>query len=592
VARRFRLSSLAAVDGTILVDARGDDSIDTDKDGAPDLFRVREEVIAIELASGQVAWATANGVRDATDQNQIPTHGLVPTPGIHRALTGEALAVVVSTLTARLSVVDLQTGGLRSVLALPSTTRSSPAVANGRLIVATDTGATVALGSLDNSAPATPAGLSPAGGAASDAGGTVVKWGASTDFDGNAVTYQVRWDTDGEILHNTLGEGVTTGDATSWRLPALAANAVVTYAVRARDALGAWSAWSTPETFTTTVTPRVQVDSRLVASLAAALGTAQPGQVIQLGMGRYPLAETMRVPGGVTLQGAAPHLTVIDGQGLSTAVTFSSSDANHPSTLRDLTVKGAATGVATGQGAHVLLRNVILADNTAFGIDVGASGVATVICATLYRNDVAARSFGMMDIRNSIVAANRRGLVATPADALLSRYNDLFGNKEVDYENVVAGKGDLARTVAFYAPDSGDLRIADESPTTDHGDPADDFSREPEPNGGRINLGAFAGTELAELSTPPGSSIGTSIGTSIGKSVGTSAPAHATPVGSAATEPPTVHPSSGGGCSLAPNSRGTRSDLGLGGPLETLGLGLLLGWSAKHRRRRRPDRSR
>ncbi len=598
LARRIRLSSLAAVDGLILVDARGDDSIDTDKNGAADLFRLREEIIAIDATSGQVAWAATNGSLDASDPNQIPSHGLLPTPAIHRALTGEGLAVVASSLTARVSILDLGTGASRSSLTLPSSTRSSPVAANGRLILATDMGAIVALGSLDNSAPATPAGLSPGGGAASDAGGTVVKWESAMDFDGDAVTYQVRWDTDGEILHNAAGEAVTTGDATSWRLPALAANAVVTYAVRARDARGAWSAWSAPETFTTMVTPRVQVDSRLVASLAAALGSAQSGQVIRLGMGRYPLAETMRIPGGVTLQGAAPHLTVIDGQGLGTAVTISASDAEHPSTLRDLTVRGAATGVATGQGAHVLLRNVILADNTAFGIDVGASGAATVICATLYHNNVAARSFGLMDIRDSIVAANRRGLVATPAEALLSRYNDLFGNTEVDYENVVAGKGDLTRTVSFHAAESGDLRVVDESATTDHGDPGDDFSREPEPNGQRINIGAFAGTELAELSTPPGPSIGPppgpSPGPTVGTSVGTAARTRALPVGAAgvATEPPVGHQTSGGGCTFAPYAPDTRFDLGLAGPLGTLGLGLALALAAKRRRRRSSSRGR
>ncbi len=286
----------------------------------------------------------------------------------------------------------------------------------------------------------------------------------------------------------------------------------------------------------------------------------------------------MRVPGGVTVQGEGPQLTILDGHGLNTAVTFSSSDAAHPSTLRDLTVKGAATGVATGQGSHVVLQNIIVSDNTAFGIDVGASGVATAISVTLYKNGVAARSFGTMAIRNSIIAANRRGLVAAPAEALLSRYNDLFDNQEVAYDNVVAGKGDLARKVSIQDADTGDVRVANDSPTTDHGDPTDDFAREPAPNGGRINLGAFAGTERAELSPAPGSSVAS-------KAVG-----GATPVGAPAPVlEPTINShraSGGGGCALAPAPVGGPYKLGRDVVLGAAGLGLALGMATRRRARR------
>ena len=123
-----------------------------------------------------------------------------------------------------------------------------------------------------------------------------------------------------------------------------------------------------------------------------------------------------------------------------------------------------------------------------------------MISATLFRNGVGARSFGHLDIRNSIVTENRRGLLAAPAETLLSRYNDLFANKEASYDNVVKGTGDLAAEVSFLAADSGDLRVPDASAPPTTAIPADDFSREPAPNGGRVNLGAYAGTEQAESS--------------------------------------------------------------------------------------------
>lgn len=576
--RSVSLSSLAVSGGLILVNARADDRMDVDMNGLLDLYRLREETVAMDALTGRVVWAAGNGARDATDANLIPTHGLVPTPAVYRALKGDNLAVVGSSLAARATVLAVSTGAVRTTFDLPSVTRASPVTANGRLILATDAGALVALGSLDNRAPATPAGLQPAGGIPSDAGGTVVRWRPAMDLDGDAVTYQLRWDTDGEILHSALGEVVTDAGVTSWRLPGLAGGLTVTYALRARDTRGAWSAWSVPQIFSAINTPPVQVGTSVYSSLLAALSAARPGDVIRLGLGRYPLAETMNVPSGVSVQGAGPQATVIEGRGLARAITVSSSSAAQPSALRDLTIKGAATGVATEQGAHALLQNVVIRDNTAFGIDVGASGVVTVISATLFRNDVAARSFGRLDVRNSIVTQNRRGYMATPADAVLSRYNDLFANKEDAYGGVTKGAGDLAVEVSFKGAAAGDLRVQDESRTTDRGDPADDFAREPAPNGNRVNMGAFAGTEQAELSQTSSTVASESFqGPAPVESPVTDPPSVPSPRGPAATP---AAAGSSGGCTVDPAAGSRR---GWWGAVAVLAL--VLG-----RRRRARDR--
>ena len=50
----------------------------------------------------------------------------------------------------------------------------------------------------------------------------------------------------------------------------------------------------------------------------------------------------------------------------------------------------------------------------------------------------------------------------------------------------------------FTAAGARDFRLAHQQATTDRGDPADDVGDEPEPNGQRINLGAFGGTAEAE----------------------------------------------------------------------------------------------
>ncbi len=55
----------------------------------------------------------------------------------------------------------------------------------------------------------------------------------------------------------------------------------------------------------------------------------------------------------------------------------------------------------------------------------------------------------------------------------------------------------------FLPPDSGYYQPDPLSPTVDAGDPDDDFSPEPLPNGGRINQGLFGGTYMATRSLRP-----------------------------------------------------------------------------------------
>ncbi|RLI99161.1 MAG: hypothetical protein DRP08_07515, partial [Candidatus Aenigmatarchaeota archaeon] len=98
-------------------------------------------------------------------------------------------------------------------------------------------------------------------------------------------------------------------------------------------------------------------------------------------------------------------------------------------------------------------------------------------------------------------------------------YNNTLGN----YNGVSAGEGDISVDPLFADPDNGDFHLKSQygrwngsvwviddvtSPCIDAGDPEDDYSNEPEPNGGRINLGAYGNTPEASKSsgvdtTPP-----------------------------------------------------------------------------------------
>lgn len=96
-----------------------------------------------------------------------------------------------------------------------------------------------------------------------------------------------------------------------------------------------------------------------------------------------------------------------------------------------------------------------------------------------------------------------------------------FGLISISYDNIEGGQADIHGTVQWGdgnidadplfvdtdGPDDiqgnedDDFHLQQGSLCIDAGDPASDYSREPEPNGGRINIGAYGGTEEA---TPSG----------------------------------------------------------------------------------------
>jgi MYXO-CTERM domain-containing protein len=142
---------------------------------------------------------------------------------------------------------------------------------------------------------------------------------------------------------------------------------------------------------------------------------------------------------------------------------------------------------------------VILRDNQAAGLKVLAGASAQLTSATVARNGAGVRASGKTEVRNAIVTGNEIGIEAAGAELVTSRYNDVFANKTTDYQGAQRGATDRADTVVFSRPEQ-ELRLDSPQPSTDQGDPADEYANEPLPNGGRINLGAFGNTPFAELS--------------------------------------------------------------------------------------------
>ena len=95
------------------------------------------------------------------------------------------------------------------------------------------------------------------------------------------------------------------------------------------------------------------------------------------------------------------------------------------------------------------------------------------------------------------IAARVRELAAQ----ISADYTDAGGNVSVDPLFVDTDTYHLQSrggcyTGGFFAGGAWDT-VSGTSPCLDAGDPAADFCREPKPNGGRVNLGAYGNTHVA-----------------------------------------------------------------------------------------------
>jgi hypothetical protein len=124
-------------------------------------------------------------------------------------------------------------------------------------------------------------------------------------------------------------------------------------------------------------------------------------------------------------------------------------------------------------------------------------------------------SYDIPLVRDNIVVANKgAGIIGSKVRA---SFNDVWENAGGDYKDCSSGEGAISADPLFADPAGGDFHlksqagrwdpkaniwIKDEvqSPCIDAGDPEADFTKEPAPNGGRINIGAYGNTGEASRS--------------------------------------------------------------------------------------------
>ena len=143
------------------------------------------------------------------------------------------------------------------------------------------------------------------------------------------------------------------------------------------------------------------------------------------------------------------------------------------------------------------IRNNVIVGNSA---EVNGGGLlacgGTIVNNTIVRNGA---GFGGAlhgcggDIRNCIIWGNGGG-------------GQLYNSSVPGYCCIGlwtgGGEGNISYYPHFVDAAGGDYHLRNWSPCIDAGDPASVFSDEPEPNGGRINMGAFGNTPEATSASP------------------------------------------------------------------------------------------
>lgn len=160
---------------------------------------------------------------------------------------------------------------------------------------------------------------------------------------------------------------------------------------------------------------------------------------------------------------------------------------------------GCATGAGCSEGVSVIKNSIFLGNEQAVAVGVADASVDNCTffgnhCA-LWISDQCSRG---PIVRDSIIWAS------TEASVLIAR-SDGFGVPEISFSDVEGrypGRGNIDADPMFFLPsgDEPDLHLCAFSPCVDAGDPFSDYSNEPEPNGGRVNMGAYGNTWEATTS--------------------------------------------------------------------------------------------
>ena len=191
-------------------------------------------------------------------------------------------------------------------------------------------------------------------------------------------------------------------------------------------------------------------------------------------------------------------------------------------TIENNTIHDIEFGIALDSGGnHIVRNNLIYAFKTA---GIKAEKTSTIVNNTItystavdtssyYGSGIAVKNaFTGGTIKNNIISSCKKGIYNRETlPSITIDYNDVWDNPLGNYVNsFTAGAHDISVNPQFIGSSDYHLQSpvgsyhegtwatdADYSRCIDKGDPSSDFSNEPSPNGGRIDMGAYGNTVQA-----------------------------------------------------------------------------------------------
>ncbi len=248
------------------------------------------------------------------------------------------------------------------------------------------------------------------------------------------------------------------------------------------------------------------------SSIRAAAAAAVAGDTIRLGAAEYP-EDPITLPAGVSIEGTSPSATTItasdpDAAAITVAgdgkkTLWSRAERNLPH-ITNVRVQGGETGISTGNEAVIRVENVILTGNQV-GMTVGDASYAVVKNVTFANNAldglrIPSHVKSKLEIRNNIFSGHGKAAVRGPGSGKKesgsrTTYCLFHANGVTHADGAQSGVGDTSFSGSLFA----DARFHERpgTPAVDGGKPGDAYSREPVPNGSRINVGAYGNTPEA-----------------------------------------------------------------------------------------------
>ncbi len=205
------------------------------------------------------------------------------------------------------------------------------------------------------------------------------------------------------------------------------------------------------------------------------------------------------------LGGTAICNTIIDGGGSGPVVTFSGTE-DESCVLCGLTIQnghsqeggGICGGTSQNRSRATVRNNVIVNNSARFGGGI-AHCDGLIENNTIRGNSAELRGGGVYDcdrtVQNCIIWGNTSPEYPQVCTPRVPTYSCIEHWRR-------GGKGNIEYPPYFVGSGIGAHRLRSRSPCIDAGDPSSDFSREPLPNGGRVDMGAFGNTLEATPASP------------------------------------------------------------------------------------------